>query len=150
MTINPTNGWVSMPEIGVTFRPRLTRTEFLGLPGFANLTIAIKNEPWCSFHLPRFPLSATELLCTICYFRGEALEMLQMAQYPLPASARMDWTELQWETYYGQWLKEEMHVPPGAYPWGGIGASYDPKSDASSIGVRYKRPPWWKFWIPND
>ena len=140
MTINEDTGCITLPEIGASIAPSLSRSQFLQTPAFAAASVFVQNEPSCSYRLPDIPQPDTDL-GMVLQFQGEQLRSLSLSHGAARfGSSWSDWSrerELARKSFHERWLATELRTPPGEYPWGNISSYYDDKGGFSSITIRY-------------
>ncbi len=141
MTINKNTGGVTFDELGVCVESSLTRSKFLAAPVFLNAEVVVKNEPFCSFSIPRVPQADTEL-CVTFQFQGERLAHMVLCHSASRFGTSWDnWSEqreLARKAFHDNWLVHKVQVVPGSYLWGSVCSAFDQKTGGASILITYQ------------
>lgn len=143
MTITTETGVITLPEMGASLAPTLSRSQFLQSPEFFEARVFVRDEPRCSYRLPAIPQKYTELVI-IVQFHDEQLVSLDLCHGAhCFGTSWADWSEereLARKAFHERWLASEVGVNPGNYEWGEIASYYDEKGRFSSIAIRYGKP----------
>lgn len=142
--LDPATGALTLDD-GATFGPQHTRSDFLATPRGRAAGDLIVNEPWHSWRLVE-RIGGLEFSLAV-FFEGERLRMLMLVLRDSRYGASSDdWSEEKEkarDAAHQRWLAVQL---PGSradaggqrkLPWGTVWAGYDPRSDGSSIMVRY-------------
>lgn len=136
MKIDVQNGNVEVPELGLIITPIFKRRQFSRSPSGKKATINIHNGPWRSWNFGPIAVEETLVYFTI-YFRDEQVQSLSLGLYRSEWENDEDRDELEL-LKARRLLGEVWKAPPGAYAWGAINASIDPRSGYASISIAYK------------
>ncbi|MFT4100797.1 MAG: hypothetical protein QM674_07125 [Burkholderiaceae bacterium] len=120
-------------DSGLVISSRTTRSEFLGSPEGASSSALVRNEPWCSFKwaIP------SESLTAVVFFKGEAIQFLQIAVTSDSSTSWNEEAELRRKNENDNWLRGKGLAAGSTYAWGSVWSDYDPKSGSSTAVVKF-------------
>ncbi len=141
MTIDPHNGRLVFPEIGLTVDPALTQTEFRRLPTGAVSLGRVRHDPSFRYQLPAVPQPDSELY-VVLRFHYERLAAVNLFHH----AARFDHpgVEPARKAFHEHWLATQFGLACQRYRWGEVSLHDDPGGQASSILVEYAKPNAWR------
>ncbi len=143
MRIDAATGTLYFERVETRVSPALTRAAFLDSPLGAQARVWVRNEPHCSYRV-EVQLGA-EPFVVVLQFLGQALRSVSLAMLRgrWGSTSWDDWSEAverERQDAHDAWLREQLGSPPYTYAWGEIESSYDPRSGASAIVIRYAAP----------
>jgi hypothetical protein len=140
--IDSTTGQVQLPSDGIRIGPLLTREQFLVSPLANQCGELVRNEPHCSFALPRVRFAGHSFAWSL-WFRGSVLQRvsIQCADAEF-GSSWSDWSEdreLARKRSHDALLSANLGQDWSHknFSWGTVSSSCDLKSGLSSIEVTY-------------
>lgn len=137
--IDPKSGQVLLPYDGLLVGPLLTREQYLASPHAVHGEECVKNDPYCSFRLPRVTVGDHAFAC-ILWFRGSKLFMVSIGcADEVYGTSWDDWSlerEMARKRMHDTLLKEALGRS-WHYKWGNVVSEYDQKGAASRIEVTY-------------
>jgi hypothetical protein len=127
-------------EDGSAIGPLLNRDTFLNMDLASQAEVLVKNEPWCSWRVPRRRISGATFGIAV-YFRAQALQMVMLAicDPPFDSTSWDDWSqerEMEAKLAHDQWLHDIIGGGT-QFSWGTIWSGYDEKSAFSTICIKY-------------
>ena len=147
MTIDPHNGRIAFPEIGLAVDPSLTRTQFLRLPTGAVCLGRLRHDPSFRYQLPVVPQpdSALYVVLQFHYERLAAINLFHYAErFDSAPSGGSEALELSRKAFQEQWLLSQFGLTCQRYRWGEVSSNYDLERRSSSILVAYANPNAWR------
>jgi hypothetical protein len=140
--IDRKTGEILLPLDGIRVGPSLTREWFLASRVAKECKELVRNEPYCSFDLPRVSFQGRCYAWSL-WFKGSALTRVSIccadAEFGLSWD---DWSEEK-ERARERTHEEVLNSALGAdwreakYGWGSVFSGYDPKGGGSSVEVTY-------------
>jgi len=145
--IDKYTGELFIDSASVGIGPRFTRKDFVSSIVSNESRVLVKNEPYCSFSVGSHEISGLRFIVSLSFY-GDILESIELTHDDEePISSSSDWSEekeLKRKRIHDQWLTSLQGRTSHRYSWGEIWSSYDPRSDSSSIIIRYswQGKPW--------
>lgn len=134
---------------GVLLGPDVERAAFEDSPIGQASEVAIRNEPWCSFNLPRLKIDHHTLAAT-AYYCDSALIYISTAMVDSRFGTSWDdWSdekEAMRHAEHQAWLEEhrgDRDIEDGwlTFPWGKVLVCRDPKTSDARMMFRYRPNP---------
>jgi hypothetical protein len=139
--IDPETGAVSFEAPACRIQARLTRSIFAASALGAAASVAVANEPWCSWRLQGQYVSTLTFLVTL-YFHGERLWMTELyATFPDETASWDSWSleqEMTRKSQHDGWLDKALGGRRD-FDWGTVSSGYDEKGGFSAIWIKYAR-----------
>jgi hypothetical protein len=138
--MDPLTGSFKFAAGTVEVGPRLTRSQFLESAVAKEATIAVQNEPWCSWDLAERP-DGGQQFATRLQFHGETLTNVDLCDTSGSDRTWPDWSrdqERRRERRHAQWLREVLDART-TFSWGTVWSGYDEKAGSAVIVIRYVR-----------
>jgi len=145
--IDKYTGELFIDSASVGIGPRFTRKDFVSSILSNESRALVNNEPYCSFSVGSHEISGLRFIVSL-WFYGDILESIELTyDDEEPGSSRSDWSEVKEfdrKRIHDQWLTSLHGRSSHRYGWGEIRSGYDPRSDSSSITIRYswQGKPW--------
>ena len=145
--IDKNTGELFIDSAAVGIGPRFTRKDFVSSILSNGSRALVNNEPYCSFSVGSHEIYGLRFIVSL-WFYGDILESIELTyDDEEPGSSRSDWSEVKEfdrKRIHDQWLTSLQGGASHRYSWGEIRSSYDPRSDSSSITIRYswQGKPW--------
>jgi len=145
--IDKNTGELFIDSAAVGIGPRFTRKDFVSSILSNESRVLVKNEPYCSFSVGSYEISGLRFIVSLSFY-GDILESIELTyDDDEPGSSRSDWSEVKEfdrKRIHDQWLTSLHGRSSHRHRWGEIRSGYDPRSDSSSIIIRYswQGKPW--------
>ncbi len=145
--IDKNSGELFIDSAAVGIGPRFTRKDFVSSILSNESRVLVKNEPYCSFSVGSHEISGLRFTVSLSFY-GDILESIELTHDDEePSSSRSDWSEEKGskrKRIHDQWLTSLQGSASHRHSWGEIWSGYDPRSDSSSITIRYswQGEPW--------
>ena len=138
--IDKNTGELFIDSAAIGIGPRFTRKDFVSSILSNESRALVNNEPYCSFSVGSHEISGLRFIVSL-WFYGDILESIELTyDDEEPGSSRSDWSEVKEfdrKRIHDQWLTSLHGRSSHRYSWGEIRSGYDPRSDSSSITIRY-------------
>lgn len=139
--INLSTGKLWLSDDDINLDTQLTHEQFLASSVGKRATAFVRNEPWCSYRFKAKLADGTQWYL-VTYFCESFLFMITLVVDAAEIGSQ-NWyencsekAELDHKRQHDDWLRS-FGATPGAYAWGSIESSYDPKGACSSITLSY-------------
>ena len=142
MTIDPHNGRLAFPEIGLVVEPSQTRVEFLRLPTGAVSLPRVRHDPSFRYQLPAVP-QPDSVLYAVLQFDDERLAAVNLLHHAERFDGGTEAAERARQSFHERWLGQ-FGVTCGRYRWGTVASNYDPVERSSAIVLAYAKPNAWQ------
>ena len=143
--LDAATGELFVESIPAMLGPRVKRRDLASLAVKAESQIV--NEPDHSYSLGKQQIGGHPFWIVL-YFYGSKLEAIDLShasrEYGTAYNDRPPDGEERRKAWHDKWLIEQIGHASHNFPWGGVASDYDPRSDCSSIIIRYswQGMPW--------